>query len=42
MSKKSKLLIIVAAMIAALGSSAQASAEGGTFHLESNYQSENQ
>jgi hypothetical protein len=37
MSKKSKLLI-VAAMIAVLGSSSQALAGGGTFHLNSYYE----
>jgi hypothetical protein len=41
MSKKSKLLI-VAAMIAVLGSGSPALAKGGVFHLNSNYQSENQ
>jgi hypothetical protein len=41
MSRKSKLLIVVA-MIAALGSISQASAKGGVFHLYSNEQSENQ
>ena len=41
MSKKSKLLI-VAAMLAVLGSSSQALAKGGVFHLNSNYQAENQ
>ena len=42
MSKKSKLLI-VATVIAALGSSSQASAKGGVFHLYSYYeQAENQ
>jgi len=40
MSKKSKLLI-VAALIAVLGSSSQALARGGAFHLYSNEQ-ENQ
>jgi hypothetical protein len=37
MSKKPKLLI-VAAMIAVLGSSSQALARGGTFHLNSYYE----
>jgi hypothetical protein len=42
MPKKSKLLI-VAAMIAVLGSSSQALARGGTFHLNSYYeQAQNQ
>jgi hypothetical protein len=42
MSKKLKL-IIVAAVMAALGSSSQALAKGGAFHLYSNYgQTENQ
>jgi hypothetical protein len=42
MSKKSKLLI-VAGLIAVLGSSSQALARGGTFHLNSYYeQAENQ
>ena len=42
MSKKSKLLI-VGAMIAVFGSSSQALARGGTFHLNSYYeQAENQ
>jgi hypothetical protein len=42
MPKKSKLLII-AAMIAVLGSSSQALARGGTFHLNSYYeQAQNQ
>jgi hypothetical protein len=41
MSKKSKL--IVAALIAVLGSSSQALARGGTFHLNSYYdEAENQ
>jgi hypothetical protein len=37
MPNKSKLLI-VAAMIAVLGSSSQALARGGTFHLNSYYE----
>ena len=37
MSKRSNLLI-VAAMIAVLGSSCQALARGGTFHLNSYYE----
>jgi hypothetical protein len=37
MPKKSKLLI-VAAMIAALGSGSQALARGGAFHLNSYYE----
>jgi hypothetical protein len=42
MSKKSKLLIVTA-LIAVLGSSSQALARGGTFHLNSYYeQAENQ
>jgi len=42
MSKKSKL-IIVAAVLAVLGSSSQALARGGVFHLNSYYdQAENQ
>jgi hypothetical protein len=42
MSKKSKLLI-VAAMIAVLGTSSQALAKGGALHLNSYYeQAENQ
>ena len=41
MSKKSKPLI-VAALIAVLGSSSQALARGGTFHLYSNERAENQ
>jgi len=42
MSRMSSKLLIVAAVIAALGSGSQAIAKGGVFHLNSNYQSENQ
>jgi hypothetical protein len=43
MSKKSKLLIVAAAIaVAVLGPISQASAKGGTFHLYSNEQAENQ
>jgi hypothetical protein len=41
MWKKSKLLI-VAAMLAVLGSSSQVLAKGGVIHLYSNEQAENQ
>jgi hypothetical protein len=43
MSKISKHLIAAAAIaVAVLGPISQASAKGGVFHLNSNYQSENQ